>query len=557
MSDTRRRNSYLDIGKALHSYYRGGDRGLRLWLSYVDPSLRDKCTLLYRYKFNVNPITVKTVAWFVLSDDIERYKQWHTRWFDEAFQMSIRQPTGSNVAATMYRYYWLHLLTDANGRWWYFNGTRWINDDTKVRHLIYYDFQRLYTEHRRQVERSNVINKREQIKNIDDILVMLNRYNTNVIKYLADMLYDPNFNVYCDAIPSVIGLVDDVIEVSKTGVVVRKGKPEDYIVRSTGVRWDYNMTWEHPLVQDCLTWFRQLFPDPEETELREYFLRVMASILRAGNKEKALYIMYGKKDGAKSTVKRLLELTLGEYSHTFSTASFMGKSSNGPSPDMALAKGTLVDFIQEPDEADQLRNGLIKMLTGNDSYFGRMLYQNGGRIQPTFKLFLMCNKIPIIPSSDEALKERLVIIPFTSRWTHDAPKDVAEQYRLRRFPIDPDFEDEKLPLLAPAMLWLMVQYYPVYLTKGALVRPEKVTRSIQAYWDDNDLYSHFQRDCIIQDDKYITPIRNVYEHFKSWHTRSLPGHRIPTLIQFKEEMRLRLGFSGNNAWPVKLINDTN
>lgn len=534
--------SFMDIGKSLYNIYSGSDDGLKLWIS-LSPDKHSLCNEYYRYRFNKNnPLTIKTLAWYAMKDSPNKYSKWHTEWCMEALNRAKETYYDTDIAYVIYRYYWLIFVTtgESKSKWWYFNGTRWINDSAKIKLMIYHNFIPFVS------------------KYPDMVKILSSNKLERIISNLATFFHDTKFNEFRDYNTGLIGMVDNVLEVNKNGIIVRDAKPEDYITKSTYIRWDNSMSWEHPIVKRCMTWFNQLFPDPDETELRDYFLRVMASVLKSGNKEKYMFILYGQKDGAKSTIKRLLELTLGDYAHTFPTSTFMGKSANGssPSPEMALSKGTLIAFIQEPDENDHIRNGLVKMLTGNDTFFTRMLFDNGGKILPTFKLFLMCNTIPNIPSSDEALKERLVIIPFRSKWIFNPPDSPTQQLKTRTFKIDPDFEDDKLPLLSAGMIWIMVNYYQRYLAQGTAKRPEVINKIIKEYWENIDIYSNFIKDCVVEvkDVRSKVPVNTLYNEFKSWFSQCFPGIKIPTMIKFKEEISKKYGVPKVGGWEGISIN---
>lgn len=555
LTPERIRNSYLEIGKALYNYYLGNERGLKLWIE-LWPERYEYCYNMYYYRFQLNnPLTIKTIAWYISIDKPEEYAKWHSSWYIKPLHNLIEEPRELSLAESIYRFYWLHLInSDENKRdFWYFDGIRWLNDNTKLKQLIYNNYNNVLIEYKNYLVQNRI--DKDKTNKIFKLIDKLYKNKNDIFNHLADLFYEPNFSRYKDYDPRLIATDNCVLEVNKDSVTVRRAKPEDYLTRSTHTKYDSTLTWNSPLVQECMYWFTQLFPDPDEKDLREYFLRVMSSILRYGNKEKALYVMYGKKDGAKSTIKRLIELTLGDYTHTIPTTAFMGKSTSGPSPEMSLSKGTLVDFIQEPDEHDQLRNGLVKMLTGNDTFFSRLLYDNGEKIKPTFKLFLMCNKIPNVPLSDEALKERLIIIPFRSTWSLNAPNSKEEQFRQRKFPIEVDFEEEKLPILASVMLWIMVNYYVEYVKHGLGKRPDIVNKFIQQYWEDNDFYVQFQHDCIVKCTGQIVKVNTIYNEFKLWFSNAFPNLKPPNLLQFKDAMSKRLGSVVNGGWEgYQLVN---
>ena len=92
--------------------------------------------------------------------------------------------------------------------------------------------------------------------------------------------------------------------------------------------------------------------------------------------------------------------------------------------------------LQEPDKRDTLNIGILKELSGNDTFFARGLYKEGKEITPMFKLAMICNKPPKVPHDDKATWNRIRVIPFEATFSHDAPENYEEQIRTKTFPIE-------------------------------------------------------------------------------------------------------------------------
>ncbi len=174
----------------------------------------------------------------------------------------------------------------------------------------------------------------------------------------------------------------------------------------------------------------------------------------------------------------------------------------------------------------------------------------------------MCNKIPIIPKSERAIYNRLVVFPFLSIWCMDAPLDPAEQFRQRRFPMDRKFE-KKIPKMASAFLYVLVQGYARYCRDG-LKRPKVVDEYTKKYWDETDPYNLFREDRIelvlipnsvtpenpngIVDSRMGIEIQEMYALFISWFQDNLPGVRLPQRPTVIDELRRRWGEPVEGRW---------
>jgi phage/plasmid-associated DNA primase len=121
----------------------------------------------------------------------------------------------------------------------------------------------------------------------------------------------------------------------------------------------------------------------------------------------------------------------------------------------------------------------------------------------------------------------------------------------------------RIPYLAPAALWVFVQYYKQY-TQIGLGIPECVKEYTNKYWEENDIYLMFIRDRISQAVAHGTvtdanpdgdrdlnsklTLTEVYREFTDWHRESCPNMRICNLPAFKYEITQRLGDLLNGAW---------
>jgi hypothetical protein len=302
----------------------------------------------------------------------------------------------------------------------------------------------------------------------------------------------------------------------------------------------------------------QMFPDPE---LCHYAWKLFSSFLFGRNAEKIWPVLSGGGDNSKSMLKKGLEATLGPYVVTLPTSILSGRRTNssGPSPELAQACGSHVAFLQEPDADDAMKGGVIKELTGGDSFFARFLNENGGSVTATFTLVLLCNKIPIIPNCDKAVKNRMRVLPFLSTWVkYGAPKTEEEQMAKRTFPMDKTFE-RKIPGLARGILYMLVKYYSIYKDEG-LIEPKAIVDYTTKYWDENDPYHQFITRCIeavqIEDDNgemvpntgVTLDIQTIVDEFTSWYKRSFTGVKCPLSSTIIHEISARMGEPTSIGW---------
>jgi P4 family phage/plasmid primase-like protien len=256
----------------------------------------------------------------------------------------------------------------------------------------------------------------------------------------------------------------------------------------------------------------------------------------------------GGGDNSKSVVVELLERCLGTYRIKFPTSLLTGKrtQSSGATPEMARIKGVRMAFLQEPDNTANMNIGVVKELSGNDSVYVRGLYKEGQEVKPMFKLVLICNKKPNVPSEDKATWNRLRVLPFESTFSMDAPKDRDEQWRTKTFPMDPCF-GAKLTRMVQPFTWMLTQEFKIYLKKG-IREPLRVQKATNEYRRANDTYLEFIDSYVEEKAGGKIRINELYTLFKDWYKDGFPGQKVPSRTDLKNDLVRRWGKPTRLVW---------
>lgn len=576
-----RESFWLDIGKALYVSNEGSDNGLLSWIRHTERAvngvqpqpaymlvagtINETCRNLY-YTFANSSITVKTLAWYGREDAPDRYASWHRDWCLASMEQAL-SCYHTDVAIALHRIYWLDYAycPIGTGKWFQFHNHRWteMNQAISLRRAISSDFVKRFENVRmilaRQIHDSNDQAFKENGElTMKKITVLIGKLKTvgfksSLMTEACEHFSNPKFMSLLDTNAFLTGVTNGILEVANDNVLFRHAKPEDYVSMCTNIPYHPHFNWEHALVKETMKWLGQVFTDQS---LLHHFLKFSASCLQGRNSDKIFPIWTGEGDNSKSMIVKLFEATFSSYCIKFPVEllSDKNKSSSGPSPQLARAKSTRIAFLDEPEDDIPMQKGTIKRYTGGDSFFARLLQENGGDVQATFKMVLMCNKVPIIPNADKAIKGRTRLFPFMSTYVNDPPADEAEQYRQRRFKKDVTFE-RRIPIMAPAFLWIMSQYYPYYSTQG-LADPPIVTETTEAYWRDNDVYAQFAADTIQEvyteagdrDGSARVTLSEVYTEFKLWFRDAFPGTKVPERTIVRGELSTRWGRMQGNAW---------
>lgn len=576
--------TWIDIGKALYTCDNGGNNGLYTWMRYTEKavngcnimlipdhlktasSIRESCRNVYDTFGKNNNITIKTLAWYAREDSPEQYGDWHQNWCKSSMDVAL-SGLHTDVAVALYRVYWLDFVycSIGRGQWYLFSNHRWslINQGIALRRAISRDFVRRFEHVRMGLLQENMDSNDEDLrarneatcKKITAIICKLKTvaFKSSLMTEVSEFFNHETFENLLDINPELTGVTNGILEIVGNVVNFRKAKPEDYISMCSNTPYHENYSWDHELVNECLTWIGQVFTDKL---LLHHFLKFAASALKGCNEEKIFPIFTGNGNNSKSMIVKLFEATLSSYCIKFPVALLTDKNGNasGPTPQLARAKSTRLAFIDEPEDDVPLHKGTIKRYTGGDRFFARKLQENGGDITATFKMVMSCNNVPMIDCPDQAVKDRTKIFPFLSKWVNDPPEDIETQYLTGKFKKNARFE-HRIAILAPAFLWIMVQYFTNYVNEG-LEDPQIVIDHTENYWKNNDIYAQFAADMIQEvytsegqrDRNHKASISEIYAEFKEWFHDNIPNTKTPDRKAVKSELIEKWGPMVGNSW---------
>lgn len=574
---------WMDVGKALYNVHHGEERGLAQWKRFSRVRGEEsgyQCDYHW-YTFSTeNYIDHRTLAFYAREDNSAGYDTWHKNWY-LPFIVKALGANHLDVAKLFYRIFWLDInfvpgtggRGAASGTWYVFKDHRWTKSPSgsHIRILATDEFiERIeeywYATTRQREKSTDEINKTNLATTIEYCKKLIDKlkYNGFLCSYLnmvADRFVkaDPEFVSKLDQNELLTGVRNGVMEIIGDKCVYRFGKPQDYVSVASKVAYPVGCTMDHPAVKDLMKWYRQSFVDDE---VRRYQIKADASCLRGNNSDKIFMSWLGGADNSKSMWKKLKDAVFGYLSADVPLSVLIGghKKSSGPSPELAQLATARVAFLCEPDDGVEFKNGILKMLTGGDSFFARMCGQDGGKTLAKFKLYLVANQIPSFSNCDKAIKERFVIVPFSSTWVKSgAPESEEEQMRLRIFPQDKFFE-RKIPAMAAAALWLWAEKYEEYSIEG-LAPPPIIVQHTQNYWDENDIYQVFINERVegvymdsarskINQNSKIT-VTDLYAAFYEWYKECYPGNNSPPdKNTSKKQLSRRLGANPgpDNCW---------
>lgn len=446
------------------------------------------------------------------------------------------------------------------GHWYEFQRHRWVKIDgaftlsVKISSELTREFStlvgHLYTKSAKEVKQE-ADNTRKRADTIQKVIKNLkgNGFKEAVIRECANLFFVKDFDEKLDANKDLIGFENGIYDLSKGKF--RAGLPDDYITFSTGYDYkEYSMS--HSYVKSTEEFFYKL---QTEGVMKQYLLELFASYLDGHNKQQRFVLFTGfQGSNGKSTAVDFLTLALGDYAstvpHTILTR--RAGSAGQATPELADKRGVRFISINEPDGDDKIYVGTMKLLSGNDKILARPLYGDPFYYTPQFKMVLICNKLPFIPSGDGGTWRRLRVTPWESRFI-DLDEKISGD---KEFYKDPEMES-KMKKWKRAFMWLLLnKYYPKYKNNGyCIVEPDKVKKHTDKYRKDSDIYFEFIEDYfeITNNKADKETLMGFYQTFKSWYRESYTSSQCPSKKDVKEYLsQQKYMLSGGTIYGMRL-----
>ena len=335
-----------------------------------------------------------------------------------------------------------------------------------------------------------------------------------------------------DSDPWMLNLTNCTLDL-RTGAV-RPHDRQDLITKI--VNFDYDAKAECPLFTRFV--LRIMGADPGATQAKreraermvQYLQKVFGYALTGITSEKVVFLAHGGGNNGKTTLLALFLRLLAEYSRLLQIDTLMVRQeSNNTQADLADLRGTRFAMTSETDEGQRLAEGKIKRITqGMGKIKATRKYENPIEFPETHKLFLDCNHKPQIRGNDQAIWNRLHLIPFS--------EIIPDEEIDRSLP-------EKLNAEAEGIIAWAVQGTLRWQREG-LGKPEEVAAASGEWRAEMDQVGRFIAEACANVTTVRTPARALYTAYKGWAQEA--GDAYVTERQFSDRMAGRGVAKGAN-----------
>ncbi len=553
-----------EVGKAIKNAD-DSENGLCLWASHARCFDNDQCNVLWDTFPDNNMVDYKTLAWYARHDSPAGYNAWH----ENLLSLSMKQALSglqADVAYTIYLTYWLDITctftvgseSDNSIKWLEFKNHHWSRSGPQAlkRNVLTHFVsrcERLRTKMSTDVQNSNdhiykssgeslIVNINKLIKQIKTKGFLDACVSLSILYFLND-----DFHKYYHKNKMITGFLNCVFEVyedkftRERKLIQREGKPQDYIMVTTNRKFE-NIHSNSPHITNYNKFMDKIFPD---RQIRKWFETWCATGFIGGNIDKILPLFIGKlANNGKSTTMTLLSMMFGPLVIRMPTTvctGHRGKSNETTSELMRLQYARFA-LLQEPGAFEELKGGPTKELTGNDSLYIRGLYKEGEDRDNQANLAVIGNNEISVDAPDQALEDRIAVVPFNSVFRKNAPSDPNVQKQINIYQVDKSI-DVKLPSIVKGFGWTLVNTFSDYAINGFPTSTE-IERLTDRYWCRTDYYygfvKHYIEQALVGNEIDVYASINIYDaHQKFGQFLSIvkpDKTRPPPVLNFCDRM---------------------
>jgi putative DNA primase/helicase len=298
----------------------------------------------------------------------------------------------------------------------------------------------------------------------------------------------------------------DVIEGHRRDDLITDIVPVRYDAKAKCPRWD--------------NFLRSKLPDPEVRKL----VQISSGLGLTGITVQYLFFHYGDGANGKSVYMETLCRVLGSMAVTLPATSFIGEGggSGSASPDLARLFGKRLLRVKELPEGEDLRENLVKEVTGGETVAARDLFAGYMDFLPRFIAIMSGNGYPKITGVDDGIWRRMCVV----HWPNKIDKLDRREFEEVMAYFEPEYSG--------ILNWL-IEGVKLYLREGMVI-PEAVLAATEDYRAEMDKTAGFVSRCIERNDKApVLQGKELYQRYlKDCEDQ---GEKYPmSLTRFGNEM---------------------
>lgn len=258
-----------------------------------------------------------------------------------------------------------------------------------------------------------------------------------------------------------------------------------------------------------------------DSDTIDFLQRAAGYALTGLTSEHKLLFLYGTGRNGKSTFLELLQWLWGDYARRAAATTFLSSIGERHPTDVAGLAGARLVVGSELPKGKSWDEAVLKDLTGGDKMTARFMRGDFFDFVPQMTLMIAGNTMPSLRGVDEALRARMVLVPFTVT-------------------IPPEKRDkglaEKLRAEGPAILRWAITGALEWQRRGLDV-PDRVAAASTEYLDGEDVLGQFLKDETMLVSEAFSHTSDLHLRFRQWiETQGLAAWTSHT---FTKELKSR------------------
>jgi putative DNA primase/helicase len=284
---------------------------------------------------------------------------------------------------------------------------------------------------------------------------------------------------------------------------------------------------EYDPLAECPKWYEHLKKImADNRDLIDFLQSAYGYSLTGNTDERKLFIQWGTGANGKTTSNEVINEVMGDYAVRTPTETLFIKHDGSIPNDVAKLNGARFVFCSEGEEGKKLAESLIKDITGGDTISARFMRAEWFEFEPTFKVWLATNHKPVIRGTDNAIWDRINLIPFNI--------SIPESERIPRRELMGEFKEELPGILA----WMVRGCLSWY--KNGLQCPQEVREATSNYRSEMDIIGDFIENRCNVDPNLSVDAPVLYEKYIEWAGKN--GIKYPLLKRAFIDRMLEKGF---------------
>ena len=244
-----------------------------------------------------------------------------------------------------------------------------------------------------------------------------------------------------------------------------------------------------------------------DVELERTLQDVVGYVLSGSSDLRTIPWFYGEGGTGKSTMSELCETVLAGGVYPVQP-SHLGRSGDRERLGAALWNCFLAVCSESGNQ--KLDVEVLKLLSGADTLSARFFYKEPFNFQPTHALLMLSNDAPHLDAYDNALKDRVLVLPFDHALSQGGMLQFGKEKNAR---IEKVRKNPQSELVRGFAEWALVGVERIRQTK-AIYRCAVVATATKKFWADTDPLGEFWDSIplqIVVNGITKAKLRNVYE----------------------------------------------